>query len=120
MFIDTHYKVAFTKLHDCKNVLVAVDLLNVRVPPFFEAQDILLLRILTDRGTEYSGVEEHHEYQFYWAVENIDHFKTNARSLRCKGICERFHKTLIQESYQIAFRKEIHHSLDEPQADLDT
>jgi hypothetical protein len=31
---------------------VAADLLNDKVLPFFEEQDVPLLRILTDRGTE--------------------------------------------------------------------
>ena len=35
------------------------------------------------------------------------------------GICERFHKTLFQESHQITFRKKIYSTLDELQADLD-
>ena len=119
-FIDTYSKVASAKLYDRKNALVAADMLNDRVLPFFEAHDIPLLRVLTDRGTEYCGAREHHEYQLYLAVENIDHSRTKARSPQSNGICERFHKTLLQEFYQIAFRKKIYHTLDELQADLDT
>jgi len=78
-----------------------------------------LLRSLTDRGTEYCGAREHHEYQLYLAVENIDHSRTKARSPQSNGICERFHKTILQEFYQVAFRKKIYHTLDELQADLD-
>lgn len=118
-FIDTYAKVAFAKVYERKNALVAADLLNDRVLPFFEEHDIPLLRILTDRGTEYCGSPEHHEYQLYLAVENIDHTKTRARSPQSNGICERFHKTLKDEFYSIAFRKKIYHSLEELQADLD-
>jgi len=118
-FIDTYAKVAFAKVYERKNALVAADLLNDRVLPFFEEHDIPLLRILTDRGTEYCGSPEHHEYQLYLAVENIDHTKTRARSPQSNGICERFHKTLKDEFYSIAFRKKIYHSLGELQADLD-
>ena len=64
-FIDTYAKVAFAKLYDRKNALVAADLLNDRVVPFFEEQDVDLLHLLTDRGTEYCGNREHHEYQLY-------------------------------------------------------
>ena len=119
-FIDTYSKVASAKLYDRKNALVAADMLNDRVLPFFEAHGIPLLRILTDRGTEYCGAREHHEYQLYLAVEDIDHSKTKARHPQSNGICERFHKTLLQEFYQVAFRKKIYHTLDELQADLDT
>jgi transposase InsO family protein len=119
-FVDTYSKVASAKLYDRKNALVAADLLNDRVLPFFETYEIPLLRMLTDRGTEYCGNREHHEYQLYLAVEDIDHSRTKARRPQSNGICERFHKTILQEFYQVAFRKKIYNTLDELQADLDT
>ena len=119
-FIDTYSKVAFAKLYDRKNALVAADMLNDRVMPFFEQHEIELLRILTDRGTEYCGKREDHEYQLYLSIEDIDHSKTRARSPQTNGICERFHKTILQEFYQVAFRKKVYNTLDELQADLDT
>ena len=118
-FIDTYTKVALAKLYDRKNALVAADMLNDRVIPFFEEQGIPLLRILTDRGTEYCGAKEHHEYQLYLAVENIDHSKIRARHPQSNGICERFHKTIQDEFYQIAFRKKLYTTLEELQDDLD-
>jgi len=118
-FIDTYSKVAMVKLYDRKNALVAADLLNDRVVPFFEEHDISLLRILTDRGTEYGGKIERHEYQLYLALENIDHSKTKARSPQSNGICERFHRTIKEEFYSIAFRKKIYNTLEELQADVD-
>ena len=118
-FVDTYSRVAFVKLYDRKNALVAADVLNDRVLPFFEEEEIPLLRILTDRGTEYCGNREHHEYQLYMALENIDHTKTKAKSPQTNGICERFHKTILQEFYQIAFRKKIYTTIEELQADLD-
>jgi len=118
-FIDTYSKVAFVKLYDRKNALVAAELLNDRVIPFFEQQDVPLLRILTDRGTEYCGSVQHHEYQLYLAIEDIDHSKTKARSPQSNGICERFHRTIQDEFYQVAFRKKLYTSLEELQADLD-
>ena len=74
------------KLYDRKNALTAADLLNDRVLPWFEQQQLPLLRILTDCGTEYYGSIEHHAYQLYLAIENIDHSKTKARS-QSNGIC---------------------------------
>ena len=118
-FIDTYSRVASAKLYDRKSALVAADLLNDRILPFFEEQGIPLLRILTDRGTEYCGRPEYHEYELYLAVENIDHSKTKARHPQTNGICERFHKTIQNEFYQVAFRKKIYHSLEELQNDLD-
>jgi transposase InsO family protein len=103
-FLDTYAKVAFAKLYDRKNALVAADLLNDQVLPFFEEQEIPLLRVLTDRGTEYCGQREHHEYELYLAVENIDHSRTKARHPQTNGICERFHRTVQEEFYATAFR----------------
>ncbi len=118
-FIDTYSRVAFVKLYDRKNALVAADLLNDQVLPFFETEELRLLRILTDRGSEYCGSREHHEYQLYLAIEDVDHTKTKVKSPQTNGICERFHKTILNEFYQIAFRKKLYQTLDELQADVD-
>jgi len=118
-FMDTYSKVAFCKLYDRKNALVAADILNDRVIPFFETRGIPLLRVLTDRGTEYCGAREHHEYELFLAIENIDHSKTRARSPQSNGIVERFHKTAKDEFFSIAFRKKVYTSLEEIQKDLD-
>src|SRR4051794_9852785 len=116
-FIDTYTKVAQVKLYDRKNALVAADMLNDRVLPFFEEHGVRLLRVLTDRGTEYCGNREHHEYQLYLAVENIDHSRTKAYSPQTNGICERFHRTIQDEFYSVAFRKRLYNSLEELQMD---
>ena len=117
-FIDTYAKVAFTKLYDRKNSLVAADLLNDRVLPFYEEHQIPLLRMLTDRGTEYCGARDH-DYQLYLALEDIDHTKTKARSPQTNGICERFHRTMQNEFYAVAFRKKVYQSIEQLQQDAD-
>lgn len=78
-----------------------------------------VIRMLTDRGTEYCGKPETHDYQLYLALNDIEHAKTKARHPQTNGICERFHKTILQESYQVAFRRKLYLSLDELQIDLD-
>lgn len=118
-FIDTYAKVAFAKLYDRKTPLTAADLLNDRVIPFYDEQEVDLLRVLTDRGTEYCGNPERHEYELYLAVENIDHSRTKTKSPQTNGIVERFHKTVFNEFYRIAFRRKIYRSIEELQADLD-
>jgi transposase InsO family protein len=119
-FIDTYAKVAMAKLYDRKNALVAADLLNDRVLPFFEEQGISLLRILTDRGSEYCGNREYHEYELYLQVEGIEHTKTKTKSPQTNGICERFQRTVLNEFYQVAFRTKVYSSVEELQVDLDT
>lgn len=118
-FIDTYTRVAHVKLYDRKNALVAADLLNDRVLPWFEEQEVKLLRILTDRGSEFVGNVQHHEYELYLAVEDIDHTKTKARSPQTNGICERFHRTMLEEFYRVTFRKKIYTSIEQLQADAD-
>ena len=118
-FVDTYSKVALAKLYTTKTPITAADMLNDRVLPFFEQHDLPLLRILTDRGTEYCGKAEHHDYQLYLALNDIEHTKTKARSPKTNGICERFHKTILQEFYQITFRKKLYENLETLQKDLD-
>lgn len=118
-FVDTYTRVAFAKLYTEKTAITAAHMLNEVVLPWFEEQDIPLLRILTDRGTEYCGRIDEHAYQLFIGVENIDHSKTKARSPQTNGICERFHKTMKHEFYDVAFRKKLYRSLDELQEDVD-
>ena len=94
-------------------------MLNDRVLPVYGENDVLLLRVLTDRGTEYCGNRESHEYQLYLAVENIDHSRTKTKHPQTNGIGERFHKTVQDEFYSVAFRKKLYSSLEQLQTDLD-
>jgi transposase InsO family protein len=118
-FIDTYSKVAFAKLYETKTPITAADILNDRVLPFFAQHDIPLCRVLTDRGTEYCGKPEHHAYELYLAVEDIDHSRTKVKHPQTNGICERFHRTILDEFYRVTFRKKVYASIAELQADLD-
>jgi len=116
--IDTYSRVAFAKLYTEKAAITAAHMLNAVVIPWFASQDLLILRILTDRGTEYCGKVDHHAYQLYLATENIDHSRTKAYSPQTNGIVERFHKTMKNEFYDIAFRKKLYRDIDELQQDV--
>ena len=118
-FVDTYSKVASAKLYTTKTPITAADLLNDKVLPLFEEHGLPMLRILTDRGTEYCGRPEQHDYQLYLAVNDIEHTKTKARSPQTNGICERFHRTILQEFYQVAFRKTVFENIDQLQKELD-
>ncbi|HDI6222877.1 TPA: transposase family protein, partial [Escherichia coli] len=111
-FVDTYSKVAHCKLYVTKTPITAADLLNDRVLPFYASQGLPMLRILTDRGTEYCGKVEQHDYQLYLAINDIEHTKTKAMSPQTNGICERFHKTILNEFYQVTFRKKLYGDLD--------
>jgi transposase InsO family protein len=118
-FVDTYSKVAFAKLYTTKTPITAADLLNDKVLPFFTEEQLPMLRILTDRGSEYCGRAETHDYQLYIAINDIEHTKTKVRSPQTNGICERFHKTILQEFYQVVLRKNLYNDLPSLQKDLD-
>ena len=93
--------------------------MNDRVIPFYEEHRIKLMRILTDRSTEFCGNKDHHEYELYLAVEDIDYSRTKARRPQTNGMCERFQKTMLNEFYKVAFRKKLYRSLEELQRERD-
>ena len=97
-FLDTYAKVGFAKLYDRKTALVAADLLNDRVLPFFEEDEM---------SVEYCGQREHHASGIKTVPGgSSDHsLFTMVRQPQTNGICERFHRTMQEEFYATAFRK---------------
>lgn len=116
--VDTYSRVAFANLYTEKTAITAAHMLNDNVIPWFNEKKVPVLRVLTDRGTEFCGKVESHAYQLYLAVEDIDHSRTKAYSPQTNGIVERFHKTMKNEFYDVAFRKKIYRDLDELQVDV--
>jgi transposase InsO family protein len=117
--IDTYSRVADAKLYTEKTPITGADALNDRIIPFFAHHQVDILRILTDRGTEFCGTLENHAYELYLSIEGIEHTKTKAYSPQTNGICERFHKTMKQEFYDVAFRRKIYNSVQDLQQDVD-
>lgn len=117
--IDTFSNVGFAKIYSDKTALPAADFLNDKVLPFFDRQGIRLLRVLTDRGTEYCGIRENHPYQLFLHLNDIEHTRTKARHPQTNGATEKLNQTILKEFYQVALRKKVYRSVDELQADLD-
>ena len=117
--IDTYSAVAFAKLYETKNQVTAADTLNDRALPFFEEKEVIVQRVLTDRGTEFCGRDDQHAYELFLAMNEIEHTKTKAQHPQTNGICERFHQTCLNEFYKITFRKKVYATLEELQQDLD-
>jgi len=112
-FVDTYSKWAAAKLYTTKTPITSADLLNDRVLPFFAEQGMGVIRILTDRGTEFCGKAESHDYQLYLALNDIEHTKTKVMHPQTNGICERFrrlpflsNKAKIETSVPIGARNE--------------
>ncbi|MBX3032587.1 MAG: IS481 family transposase [Bdellovibrionaceae bacterium] len=117
--IDTYSNVGFAKLYTDKTAITAADFLNDKVLPFFDAEQVRLLRVLTDRGTEYSGKVEQHPYQLFLHLNDIEHSRTKAYHPQTNGSTERLNQTIQDEFYAVAFRKTLYTSLEQIQADLD-
>lgn len=81
--------------------------------PFFDEHGLRIDRALTDHSTEYCGTHDWHDYELYLPIENIDHTRTKNKSPQTNGICERFHKTLLDEFYRLTFRKKLYRSIEE-------
>ena len=109
---------AFAKLYDRKTPMTAADLLNDRVLPFFEATR-WAHRVLTDRGTEYCGNPEHHEYELYLAIEDIDHSRTKTKSPQTNGICRALPQDRAQRVLPCRLPQKDLRLIAELQADLD-
>ena len=117
--IDTYSNTGFAKLYTEKTAMTAADFLNDKVLPFFDSHNLRLLRVLTDRGTEYCGIRENHPFQLFLYLNDIDHSRTKARHPQTNGCTERFNQTLLDEFYQVAFRKKVYTTLENIQTDLD-
>ena len=109
--IDTHSNVGFAKVYSEKTALVAADFLNTKVLPFFDSQNMALLRILTDRGTEYCGRIETHPYQLFLHLNSVEHSKTKVRHPQTNGSTERLNQIIQNEFYKVAFRKKVYKSI---------
>lgn len=117
--IDTYSNVGFAKVYTDKTPLPAADILNDRVLPLFEEHGLQLLRVLTDRGTEYCGINDAHQYELYLHLNDIEHSRTKVKHPQTNGCTEKLNQTILKEFYQTAFRKKLYRSLSEIQVDLD-
>jgi len=107
IFVDTYSKWVAAKLYTTKTPITAADLLNDRILPFF-----------TEQGYGRHSHPDRSRYRILWqtgasrlpalsALNDIEHSKTKANHPQTNGICERFHKTILQEFYQVAFRRKM-------------
>jgi transposase len=117
--VDAHCSLGFGKLYLSKLPMTAVDVLHDRVLPFYEEHQVEVQHLLTDNGREFCGRAVHHPFELFLAISQIEHRRTDVASPETNGFCERFHRTVKEEFFQVAFRKTLYESLDQLQADLD-
>jgi transposase InsO family protein len=101
--------------HDPANFKQTLKTLEARVANngtvLTEDQDLPVLRIFTDKGTEYCGRAELHDHRLFLAINDIEHSKTKVISPQTNGICERFQKNILQEFYQVTVWKRVFYVL---------
>lgn len=117
--IDAHNSQAFAKLYLSKVPMTAVDVLHDQVLPAYEAHGVDVERVLTDNGREFCGLPLQHPYELYLAINQIEHRRIAPGSPESNGFCERFHRTVQEEFFAVAFRKTTYESVAQLQADLD-
>lgn len=117
--IDTYSNISFAKNYSDKTATVAAEFLNSKVLPFFDGHGLSVLRVLTDRGTEYCGRPETHHYQLFLYLNEIEHSKTKVRHQQTNGSCEKLNQTIQEKFYSVAFRKKLYTTIEEMQKDLD-
>jgi hypothetical protein len=118
--VDANCSVGFGKLYLSKVPMTAVDVLHDRVLPFYEDHGVTIEHLLTDNGRETCGKPLSHPYELYLAIQQIEHRRTRIGSPATNGFCERFHRTVKEEFYSVAFRRTFYESVDQLQRDLDT
>lgn len=117
--VDANCSLAFGKLYLSKAPIASVDVLHDRVVPFYDEHDVAVDHLLTDNGREYCGLPLQHPFELFLAISQIIHRRTQIGSPETNGFCERFHRTVKEEFFSIAFRKTFYESLAQLQADLD-
>jgi len=88
------------------------------VLPVYEEHSVDVNRVLTDSGREFCGLALQHPYELYLATNQIEHRGIEPGSPESNGFCERFHRTIQEEFFAIAFRKTTYESVAQLQADL--
>jgi len=116
--VDTYGSLAFGFLHTSKQPEAAVAVLHNDAVPFYRAREIPVMKVLTDNGREFCGTDTH-PYELYLSLSDIRHKRTRVSRPQTNGFVERFHRTILDEFFRLAFRTKLFQSVSELQADLD-
>jgi transposase InsO family protein len=117
--IDCFSRYAWARLYPNKLPVTAVQLLNNDVLPTFEQHGGSIDAVLSDNGREFCGREDQHPYELFLQLEAIEHKRTRVNRPQSNGICERLHRTLLDEHFRVEGRKTWFDTIAEMQAVLD-
>lgn len=116
--VDTFGSYAFGFLYTSKQPEAAVAVLHNDVLPFYQDHDLPVEKILTDNGREFCGTDSH-PYELYLQLNEIQHKRTKVAHPQTNGFVERFHRTVLDEFFRLAFRTKFYETVEALQADLD-
>ncbi len=116
--VDTYCSYGFGYLHTGKLPEHAATILHNDVLPQYREWGIPVSTILTDNGREYCG-KEHHTYELYLSLNDIEHRTTKVRSPQTNGFVERFNRTVLDEFLRPSLRQKFYGSVESLQEDLD-
>ena len=109
--VDTFGSYAFGFLHTSKQPEAAVAVLHNDVLPFYQNLDIQVEKILTDNGREFCGTDNH-PFELYLQLNEIKHKRTKVAHPQTNGFVERFHRTVLDEFFRLAFRTKFYESVE--------
>lgn len=115
--VDTYGSYAFAYLHTSKLPEHSVAVLHNDVLPQYEEWGLEVKAVLTDNGREYCG-KEHHPFELYLALNDIEHRTTKVKSPQTNGFAERFNRTVLDEFFRPALRTKFYESVEALQKDL--
>lgn len=115
--IDTYASYAWAKLYSDKSALSACDfMMHVSTTNL----DVPIRSVLTDNGLEFTTYHPSKNHIFERLLHElaIKHKLTKVRHPWTNGACERLNRTILEEFYQVAFRTQIYHSVQQLNNDL--
>jgi len=115
--IDTYSSYAWAKLYTDKSAVSACDFM---IHVYNTSLDIPIQSVLTDNGLEFTTHHQSKNHSFERLLQElaINHRLTKVRHPWTNGACERLNRTILEEFYQVAFRKTIYHSTEHLNDDL--
>ena len=115
--VDTYGSYAFAYLHTSKLPEHAAAILHNEVLPQYDQWKLPVKAVLTDNGREFCG-RDHHPFELYLALNDIEHRNTKVKSPQTNGFVERFNRTVLDEFFRPAFRQKYYESIKSLQRDL--
>ena len=115
--IDTYSSYAWAKLYTDKSALSACDFV---MHVHNNSMDVPIQSVLTDNGKEFTThhASKDHSFERLLKELTVKHRLTKVRHPWTNGACERLNRTMLEEFYQVTFRKTIYKTVQQLNKDL--